>query len=98
MDAGINHYTYISAILLGIGVFLTAFHKNIVKTLIGIFLMFLASVLNFAAFSGILNFNTEGQFIVFSVSAICLMTVLAGIALAYSFYKTNKTLNIGNND
>ena len=98
MNAGINHYIYISAILLGIGIFLTAFHKNIVKNLMGIFLIFLASVLNFAAFSGLLNFNIEGQFIVFSISAICLMTILVGIVLSYSFCRTNRTLNIENND
>lgn len=78
MPLGVNHFIVITAILFGLGLYAVITYKNHVKLLSGIVMIFLSAILNFAAFSNFNGFNTEGQIIVFILSAVCLSLFIIG--------------------
>lgn len=93
MVTGINHFIFISAVLFGIGLFILLSSKEAVRVILGLSILFSASILNIAAFSGFWNFNPEGQIIIYLVSAVCLLNIAAGVALfinQYRIFRTNK--------
>jgi NADH-quinone oxidoreductase subunit K len=93
METGINHFIFISALLFGIGLYILLSGKEAVRVILGLSILFSASILNIAAFSGFWNFNPEGQIIIFIISIVCLLNIAAGIALFinhYRIFKTNK--------
>jgi NADH-quinone oxidoreductase subunit K len=81
MPFGVNHFIVITAILFGLGLYSVITYKNRVKLLSGIVLIFLSAILNFAAFSNFNGFNTEGQIIVFILSAACLLLFSIGFII-----------------
>lgn len=91
METGINHIIFISAVLLGIGMYILITAKEAIRVIIGLSVLFSASILNISAFSGFWNFNTEGQITIFLVTAICVMNISAGLLLFIIHYKTFKT-------
>jgi NADH:ubiquinone oxidoreductase subunit K len=88
MAPWINHFIFIGVILLGLGIYTIISNSNIIKILIGVSMIFLASIINFAAFSNFGGFNTEGQFIIFIISALSVFTLSVGIILRYSYGKS----------
>ena len=96
MPVGINHYILLSAILFGFGIYTVIAHKNIVRVLIGITLIFSASIINFAAFSGFRNFNPEGQIIIYVLSGTCLLVLAVGAILTYNHYKSTNSTRVAN--
>lgn len=96
MPVGINHYILLSAILFGFGIYTVIAHKNIVRVLIGITMIFAASMINFAAFSGFRSFNPEGQIIIYILSAICLIVLFVGALLTYNYYKSVNSTGVTN--
>ncbi len=97
MPVGINHYIFLSAVLLGFGIYTVIAHKNIIRVLSGITLVFTASIINFAAFSGFKSFNPEGQVIIYITAAVCVMTMLTGALLAYTYYRNTKSAELNGN-
>jgi NADH:ubiquinone oxidoreductase subunit K len=98
MPVGINHYIFLSAILLGFGIYSVIAHKNIIRILFGITMIFTASIINFAAFSGFKTFNPEGQIIVYITAAFCLLILFIGAILAYNHYKNTNSVELPHND
>lgn len=90
-EVGINHFILLSAILLGLGIYTTVSSKSITRIVIGIVMIFTSSLINISAFSGIKNFNIEGQVILFITGGICALLLIAGIMLGYSYYKEHKS-------
>lgn len=92
MPVGINHYIFLSAVLLGFGIYSVIAHKNITRILFGITMIFTASIINIAAFSGFKNFNPEGQIFIYTIGGMCLLILFIGVILAYNYYReTNST-------
>ncbi len=89
MAVGVNHYIILSALVFGFGVYTVISARNRSKSIIGISLLFSASLLNIAAFSGFKWFNPEGQIVFILVSVICLLIVLTGIFLSYKGSEIN---------
>ncbi len=93
METGINHFIFISAVMLGIGLYIMFTAKEATRVIIGLSILFSASVLNISAFSGFWNFNAEGQITIFLITAICLLNISAGIILFIKHYKEFRTNN-----
>lgn len=91
MAIGINHYIFISVVTFGAGLFVLLTAKESIRVLIGLSMLFSASIINIAAFSGFWNFNPEGQIIIFIISAICLLNISVGIILFIGHYKAFHT-------
>ena len=87
---GINFYIFVSAIVFGFGLYTLLTAKGTIRTVIAVFMLFSASLINLAAFSSFWGFNPEGQIIMFAVSAVCFLNLAAGIIL---FVKNFKTYN-----
>jgi NADH-quinone oxidoreductase subunit K len=96
MQAGINHYIFLSAILLGFGIYTVIAFKNIIRILFGITMIFTASIINIAAFSGFKNFNPEGQIFIYTLGGMCLLILFIGIILAYNYYKETNSTELNN--
>ncbi|MBZ0201892.1 MAG: NADH-quinone oxidoreductase subunit K [Ignavibacteria bacterium] len=94
MDAGINHFIFVSAVIFILGAYSAAGHKNILRVVMGIILMLTAPIINFAAFSGFRNFNPEGQIIIFITSGICILLLITGCLLAYNYFRHTGTIEI----
>ncbi len=94
MDTGINSYIFITAIILGLGLITILTAKETVRVIIGLSVLFSASVINIAAFSGFKNFNPEAQVIMFLTAFVCLLNITAGIALIINHYKVYKSNSI----
>lgn len=90
-EVGINHFILLSAILLGLGIYLAVSSKHKVKIVTGIAILFTASLINLAAFSGVKNFNPEGQIILFVIGAICLLIIFTGCIIIYNNRKITAT-------
>jgi NADH-quinone oxidoreductase subunit K len=84
---GINYYIFVSAIVFGLGLYTLLTSKEAIRVIIALTMLFSASLINIAAFSSFWGFNSEGQIILFTVSAVCLLNIAAGIIL---FIKNNK--------
>lgn len=85
--AGINHYIFLSAVILGLGIYAVVSHKNIFRILAGLVLIFTASAINIAALTGISNYNAEGQIILYLTVFIVIMTLFIGAIMFYNNYK-----------
>ncbi len=94
MDAGINHFVFISAVVFVLGVYTAVTHKKLIRVLLGIVLMLMAPIINFAALSGIKTFNPEGQIIIFTISGICLVLLITGSLLALNYFKNSDSAEI----
>jgi len=88
MVTGINSYIFVTAVLFGLGLLILIRAKEAIRVIIGLSILFSASIINIAAFSGFWNFNAEGQILIFAISFICLLNISAGIALFINHYKT----------
>ncbi len=101
MVTGINSYIFMTAIIFGLGLFTLLTAKGSVRVIIGLSILFSASVINIAAFSGLNNFNPEAQVIIFLTAFVCLLNITTGIALFinhYKVYKSNMIHEIVNNE
>lgn len=94
IEVGMNHFILLSAIVLGLGVYTTASGNSALRIISGIAMIFTASLMNFAAFSGLKNFNPEGQIILFMLGAVILLIICVGAALAYSHYKETRSNSV----
>ncbi|MFZ5590886.1 MAG: NADH-quinone oxidoreductase subunit NuoK [Bacillota bacterium] len=95
LSIGLVHYTVLSAILFGIGLFGVLAKKNAVSVLICIELMLNAVNINLIAFS---KFVTPGDFIG-QIFAIFVITVAAaevgvGLAIIIAIYRNKLTVNL----
>lgn len=79
--------------MFGIGLYILLTAKEAVRVIIGLSMLFSASILNISSFSGFWNFNTEGQITIFLIAAICILNISAGIILFIKHYKEYKTNN-----
>lgn len=84
---GINYYIFVSAIVLGLGLYTLLTAKEAIRVIIALVMLFSASLINIAAFSSFWGFNPEGQIIIFIVSVACLLNIAAGIVLFIKNYK-----------
>lgn len=78
---GIHYYIFISAAILGLGLLTVISAKSVYKLITGITMVFSASIINIAAFSGFWGFNPEGQIIISLVVLFCSLNILAGIII-----------------
>jgi NADH-quinone oxidoreductase subunit K len=92
MEIGINHFIFISALLFGLGLYTVITNRNLIKTMLGISLLFSASLLNIAAFSGSVNFDPEGQLILYGVSILIILIMVTGCFFVSRYYRKYKTL------
>lgn len=83
---GINYYIFISAIVFGLGLYTLLSSKEALRVIIALVMLFSSSIINIAAFSSFWGFNPEGQIMIFTISAVCLLNIFAGIIL---FIKNN---------
>ena len=93
METGINSYIFVTAIMFGLGLYILLSSKEAIRVTIGMVILFSASIINIAAFSGFWDFNAEGQIMIFMISFICLLNITAGIVLFINHYKIFKTNN-----
>jgi NADH:ubiquinone oxidoreductase subunit K len=89
LSTGINHYLVISALIFGLGVYSAIAAKNRTKAIIGVSLIFISSLLNIAAFSGIKWFNPEGQILFVLTALICLIIILTGVVISRAERETD---------
>ncbi|MCI0449382.1 MAG: NADH-quinone oxidoreductase subunit K [Chlorobi bacterium] len=94
IQAGINHFIFLSAALLALGIYTIIARKNIVRIIFGFALVFTASIINLAAFGDFRGFNPEGQINLYLTTAVCLLLLFAFIVLAYRYYKNHKTIEL----
>lgn len=94
MTTGINHYIFISALLLGLGILSALSKKNIFRVIAGLALIFTSCLINIAAFTGINNFNPEGQVILFLTVLILIIIMTVGISLFLKQYKQTGSAEI----
>ena len=94
MPVGINHFILLSSLLLGLGIYTITAHKNIIRIFFGSVMIFTASVINFAAFANFGGFNSQGQILIYLISAACLMIVLTCAYLSYRHFKNRKSLEL----
>lgn len=78
---GIHYYIFISAAVFGLGLLTVISAKSVYKLIAGIAIVFSASIINIAAFSGFRGFNPEGQILIFLTVLFCLLNILAGIII-----------------
>lgn len=78
---GIHYFIFISAIILGLGLLTVSSAKSVYKLTAGIAVMFAASVINIAAFSGFWGFNPEGQILLTITIIFIVLNLAAGIIL-----------------
>lgn len=98
MTAGINHYIFLSALLLGLGIITAVSHKNMFRIIAGLVLIFTAGIINIAAFTGIGNFNPEGQIILVLTVLTILITLAIGVSLFLKYYKQSNSAELPEND
>ena len=87
MAAGINHFLFISALIMGLGIYLLISYKNYFRLLAGLVLIFTAPVLNIAAFEGFSNNYTEGYILIILTGAVCFSIIAAGGLIYYRIIK-----------
>ncbi|HMQ80748.1 MAG TPA: NADH-quinone oxidoreductase subunit K [Ignavibacteria bacterium] len=87
---GINYYIFISALVFGLGLYTLLTAKEAIRVIIALVMLFSASLINIAAFSGFWGFNPEGQLIMFAVTTVCLLNLAAGIVLFVNNFKMYK--------
>jgi NADH:ubiquinone oxidoreductase subunit K len=83
MQPGINHFVVLSAVIFGFGVLAVILHRSRLKAIIGLSMVFLASLLNIAAFSGSAWFNPQGQIVLLITAVICILVVLTGVFISH---------------
>lgn len=91
IEVGMNHFILLSAIILGLGIYAIVTGKSALSIISGVVMIFTASLINFAAFSGLKNFNPEGQIILFMLGGVILIIISVGALLAYSHYTETKS-------
>lgn len=94
MEIGINHFIFISALLFGLGLYTVIANRNLIKIMLGISLLFSASLLNIAAFSGFRNFNPEGQLILYGVTILIILIIVTGCFFVSGYYRKYKSLQL----
>lgn len=94
LEAGINHFVFISAVLLGLGIYLAAASRNLFRILTGVLFIFSASLLNIAAFSGLGGFNPEGQLLLFGAAILLILILATGALLAVKYYRLHGSIEL----
>jgi NADH:ubiquinone oxidoreductase subunit K len=77
--------------MFGLGIYTVAAHKNLIRTLLGMVMIFTASLINFAAFSNFGGFNPDGQINIFLISAACFLELFTCAFLSYRHFKNRKS-------
>lgn len=98
MTIGIEHYLFLSALLLGCGIAVMASKRNAIGVLIGSELVLNAAVLNFAAFGRYRAGGADGQ--IAGVFVIILAAAEAAIALSIflNLYANRATVDVDQAD
>lgn len=78
---GIHYFIFVSAAILGLGMLTVISAKSIYKIIAGIAVVFSASLINIASFTGFWGFNPEGQIILTFTILFCILNIAAGIIL-----------------
>ncbi|KXK56442.1 MAG: NAD(P)H-quinone oxidoreductase subunit 4L, chloroplastic [Chlorobi bacterium OLB5] len=87
---GIHYYIFVSAAVLGLGLITVISARSVYKLITGVVLVFSASIINIAAFSGFWGFNPEGQILILLTLFFTFLVMLTGIIiLGYRRKKQN---------
>jgi NADH-quinone oxidoreductase subunit K len=94
MQAGLNSYLFVGAVLLVCGVICMATKRNGIGVLMGVELVLNGANVNFVAFSRYTTLGLDGQ--VFSLFVIVLAAAEAAVALAIAlnFYNNHLTIDV----
>jgi NADH-quinone oxidoreductase subunit K len=92
MQAPVNHYLALSAILFAIGAFGVLFRRNVIVMLMSVELMLNAVNVTFVALAR-QALVVDGQVIVFFVMAIAAAEVAVGLAIILANFAQRRTVN-----
>ena len=87
---GINYYIFISAIVFGLGLITVISARDAIRAITGIIMLFTASAINIAAFTGFMRSGTDGKIILLLITAACVLQIGFGILLMIQNYRLNK--------
>lgn len=91
---GINYYIFVSAILFGLGLLTVISAKDAVKSIAGIIMLFTASIINIAAFSGFWGMNKEGKLLIAIITITCAVQIGYGILLAVKEHRASGSISL----
>lgn len=90
MEAGLNHYLFVSAALFALGLLGVLLRRNLLVIYMGLELMLNAANLALVAFSRF-NDNLDGQVMVFFIITVAAAEVAVGLALIVALYRKRQT-------
>jgi NADH-quinone oxidoreductase subunit K len=94
MNIGINHFIFLSALMLGLGIYIIVSQRNIIRIFPGIVLVLISPILNFAVFANFHAFNPDGQIMLFVLSAICILLLITGFIIFYNYYEESGSTDL----
>lgn len=94
MNAGLEHYLVVSAVLFALGLMGVVAHRNLLVIYMSLELMLNAANLALVAFSRFNN-NLDGQVMVLFVIAVAAAEVAVGLALIVALVRRRRTAQVG---
>lgn len=91
---GLNHFLFISIILLALGLYAVSTRKNQAAILIGIEFIFSAAALNFAAFQKYTLLTSDGQAISIFIIILAVTQSIIAACIILNFYRQHKSINL----
>lgn len=93
MNAGLNEYIILSALLFAIGFFGVLLRKNTLVIYMCLELMLIASTIALAAFSRF-NGTIEGNVFVFFILTVAAAEVAVGLAIIVALFRKRQTVQV----
>lgn len=93
MDAPVENYLILAAVLFGIGALGVLIRRNVIVILMSIELMLNAVNVTFVALAR-QNWSVDGQVIVFFVMTVAAAEVAVGLAIVLMSFAQRKTINV----
>ncbi|HMJ91592.1 MAG TPA: NADH-quinone oxidoreductase subunit NuoK [Candidatus Acidoferrum sp.] len=93
MNAGLEHYLVVSAVLFCLGILGVIMRRNLLVMYMGLELMLNAANLALVAFSRFNN-HLNGQIMVFFIITVAAAEVAVGLALIVALYRKRQTAHV----
>lgn len=98
MDARLNYYLLVGAVLFVCGVICMASKRNGIGILMGVELVLNAANINFVAFSRYTALGLDGQIISLFVIVLAAAEAAVALAIALNFYNNHLTIDVDRGD
>ncbi len=94
MNAGLEHFLTVGALLFGLGVFAVLTRRNAVGLLMGVELILNAANLNFAAFARYVEHGIDGQVLAAFVIVLAAAEAAVALAIVLAMFRNFGTVHV----